>query len=128
MSDDTGKKGFNKYKSKADKYINDKDKAKDLLSKGMKKANENKGPISQIWDELQLLFALVNDWINGSYKEIPMKSLMMIIVGIVYFVSPVDLVPDFIPIAGLTDDAAVIGYVIKQIQSDLNAYRMWKGK
>ena len=38
----------------------------------------------------------------------------MIIGGLIYMVSPIDLIPDFIPFLGLTDDAGVIGLVFSQ--------------
>ncbi|SNY41376.1 Uncharacterized membrane protein YkvA, DUF1232 family [Orenia metallireducens] len=122
---DKGKKGFKKFESKADQYINDKEKTRELLDKAVTKANNNKGPIKKIWGELQLLFGVIKDWVNGSYKEFPTGSLVMAIVAVVYFVSPVDLVPDFLP-AGLLDDAAVVGFVIKQIHDDLEQYKIWK--
>ena len=125
---DQGKKGFKKYESKGKKYIEDKEKASNLLDEALEKADNNQGPINKVWDELQLMFSIVNDWIKGNYKQIPVGTLTMIFVAIVYFVSPADLVPDVIPLGGFVDDAAVIGYVIKQIKSDLEEYKKWKSE
>ena len=50
-----------------------------------------------------------------------------IIAALIYFFSPVDLIPDCIPGIGLLDDAAVIGIAIKAVDNDLQAYREWKG-
>jgi uncharacterized membrane protein YkvA (DUF1232 family) len=41
--------------------------------------------------------------------------------------SPVDLIPDFIPGIGLIDDAAVVVACLNLIQSDFEAYKAWKG-
>ena len=46
------KKGF---KNKADDYINDKDKAKKLVDEAKKKA-KRKGPLEELWEDIQLLF------------------------------------------------------------------------
>ncbi len=35
------------------------------------------------------------------------KDLAILIAGIIYFASPIDLIPDFVPIAGLLDDVVV---------------------
>ena len=118
-----------KWESRAKEYIDDKGKAKDLLENAKKKAEKKKnGPIEEFWDRLQLLFQLFKDWINGSYKEIPAASLFTRIVGLVYFVTPIDIVPDFIAGLVLFDDAAVLGLIIKQLNGDLESYKTWKNE
>lgn len=41
--------------------------------------------------------------------------------------SPIDLIPDFIPVIGYIDAAMVVGLTVKVIQSDLRDYCVWKG-
>ena len=43
-----------------------------------------------------------------------------------YLVSPLDIIPDFLPIVGFVDDATVFALVVSSFQSDLNAYKEWK--
>ena len=44
------------------------------------------------------------------------KSSRMIIIGVLgYFIFPIDLVPDFIPVVGFADDAALIFTAIGQL-------------
>ncbi|MCQ6279873.1 DUF1232 domain-containing protein [Bacillus sp. EB600] len=43
-----------------------------------------------------------------------------------YFVSPFDIVPDFILGIGLFDDAAVIGFAIKRVSVEVEEFKMWK--
>ncbi|WP_251551594.1 YkvA family protein [Neobacillus muris] len=118
--------GYKKYESKAGEYIHDKEKADGLLKEAIKKANDKKGALSGVWEKLQLLLEFFKAWNKGEYKEVPTRSLVMIIAGILYFVSPIDLVPDFIVGLGLVDDAAVIGFVLKQISNDLEKFKAWK--
>lgn len=119
-------KGYKKYESKAKEYMEDKEKADDLLKKAMGKAKDKKNALGEVWEKLQLLFEIFHAWIKGEYKEIPKGSIIMIIATIIYFVSPVDLVPDFIAGLGFFDDAAVIGFAIKQISDDLEKFKLWK--
>jgi len=120
-------KEFLKWKTKAEGYVDNKEKTKELLEVAIEKAESKKlGPIGEIWDKLQLVFSLVKDWINGSYREIPKGTIITIIIGIVYFVSPLDIIPDVILPLGFVDDAAVLGFIIKQVSSDLERYRVWK--
>ena len=121
-----GKDGLTFYKAKANEYLKDKKKSVSLLNKAVQKAKTHQGTLGDTWENLQLLFGVFKDWINGNYREIPTRSLLMIIVGIVYFVSPVDGVLDYIPFAGLVDDAAVVGFVISQVSIDLERYKLWK--
>lgn len=56
-----------------------------------KKFEKKKGPLEEIWDSIQLLFGLIKDWASGDYKDVPIGSIILIIIGILYFVSPRDL-------------------------------------
>ena len=120
------KKGLEPYKSIANEYLKDKKKSLGLLNEALQKATTHRSALGETWEKLQLLFGVLRDWLNGNYKEMPKRSLLMIILGIVYFVSPIDGIFDYIPFAGLVDDAAVAGFVISQVSVDLERYKLWK--
>lgn len=40
---------------------------------------------------------------------------VLAVFALLYFISPIDPIPDIIPIAGLLDDVAVVGWVVKTI-------------
>lgn len=120
------KKGLAPYKTIANEYLKDKKKSLGLLNVALQKATTHRSALGETWEKLQLLFGVLRDWINGNYKEMPKRSLLMIILGIVYFVSPIDGIFDYIPFAGLVDDAAVAGFVISQVSVDLERYKLWK--
>ena len=49
------------------------------------------------------------------------KTDKAIIIGALgYMISPLDVIPDAIPIAGLTDDLAVLLYVLKKVWTDID--------
>ncbi|KAB8137553.1 DUF1232 domain-containing protein [Gracilibacillus oryzae] len=118
--------GYKKYLSKAKEYFQNKEKSGELLSEATIKADSKQGRLEQTWDKLQLLFEVFQAWIKGEYKEIPKGSIITIIATIIYFVAPIDMVPDFILGLGFFDDAAVIGFAIKQISKDLEKFKEWK--
>jgi uncharacterized membrane protein YkvA (DUF1232 family) len=65
--------------------------------------------------------------VSGRYKAIPLRIIISIVAAILYFVSPIDLVPDFIFPVGLLDDAAIIGIVISLgAGAEIEKYRKWK--
>jgi len=96
-----------------------------LLQDTARKANRKSSFFEAVWEDLQLLFNLLRDWKDGRYKKIPSKSLLLIIAALLYFLNPLDLIPDLVPLSGLIDDAGILALVIKQIHNDLQAYKEW---
>ena len=118
--------GYKKFEKKAKEYVKRPEKTDVLLKDATKKADDKKGSLTEIWDNFQLLLELVSAWRNGEYRKIPTGSIVTIIASIIYFVSPIDLMPDFLIGLGIVDDAAVIGFVLKQITTDLEKFKIWK--
>ena len=121
----------NKTRSKAEEYIRSPEKTKKLLADAISKANakeNNKGQLADIWGYLTAQFRLLRAFINREYLDIPWRSIVLVVVAIIYFVSLVDLIPDFIPGVGFIDDAAVIAFVIAQIRSDIDKYIHWEAE
>jgi len=87
---------------------------------------ENKGKLQRYVDDAQLLFNLLRDYANGSYREVPFNVVAAIGGALLYVLSPIDLIPDFIPIIGYLDDAAVIAFCLNLIEKDLITYKVWK--
>jgi len=115
-----------KWGSKAKKYMDDSEKAQDLLKRATRKAEGRKGPLEEIWDGLMLMFGLLGDWIAGKYKDVSWQTIGLIVVGLIYFVSPLDIIPDILGPLGLGDDAVVLGLIIAQIKHEIDSYSIWK--
>ncbi|GHV79252.1 hypothetical protein AGMMS49944_10430 [Spirochaetia bacterium] len=79
-------------------------------------AGKNTGLIQRIWEQVQLLAKYI------ASDETPWMEKIAPLLALVYLVSPIDVIPDFIPVAGLADDAAVILLTIKQMWEQLNAF------
>jgi uncharacterized membrane protein YkvA (DUF1232 family) len=128
-SESTIAREISKRKSRAEDYLNDPDKSKSLFDQAVKKAKnkeENKGPLADVWNSLKALLRMFQAYMRREYTKVPWGSIVLVVIAIIYFVSPLDLVPDWLPLAGFVDDAAVIGFVIKAIQNDLNAFLKWE--
>ena len=76
----------------------------------------NRGPIKEIWPKIQSLFQMVLD------PKAAWTSKALAIGSLLYLISPFDAIPDIIPVAGLTDDAAVIVSVFSVLAFELSQY------
>lgn len=59
-------------------------------------------------------------------ETIGIGSIIAIVSATAYLVSPVDLIPDFIPGAGYLDDVAVVGACLDPVKSDVDEYVAWR--
>ncbi|TDG37908.1 DUF1232 domain-containing protein [Pedobacter changchengzhani] len=117
---------FKKSQNRATVILQDKTKASATIKDALGKAVSNKGELEGVWSKLVLLFAVSKDYVNGDYTEIPKRSIIAILGGLIYFLSPIDVIPDFIPVLGLIDDVFVLNLVYKQVVKDLEKYKIWK--
>lgn len=73
-----------------------------------------------------VLGRLVKAYALGQYREVPWKTILLIVAAIVYFVNPLDLVPDIIPLTGLTDDFAVLLWVYNSVSNEIEKFLAWE--
>lgn len=116
------------YQLEAKEYLNHPKKTEHLLTKAFNKAKDSKNSLGDAWDKLKLLIELIRAYSKGEYRDVSKGTILTVIGAIIYFVSPVDLVPDFIAGLGLFDDAAVIGYTIKKISTELDEFKNWQAE
>ena len=122
-------KEYAKNKKEAEETLKDEKKTEEKLNEGVNKLNDvskKSNIISKLFEDLKLLFEVVGAWIKGTYKEIPYATIVAIFGALLYFISPIDVIPDFIPVIGYIDDAFVIGLTIKAVSHDLENYKEWK--
>lgn len=84
------------------------------------------GVLRKHWADACEVFALLRDWTAGRYRETPWGVIAALAGALLYVLSPLDVVPDFIPVVGYTDDAAVFAAVLSFARPDLEKYRAWK--
>jgi len=95
-----------------------------VASKGAAQGNR----LGRLKDDLRLLQALCLAYWRGEYRAISSKALISVVAGLMYFLSPVDAVPDFIPMFGMLDDVAVLAWLMKTLSGELDAFRQWRNR
>lgn len=61
-------------------------------------------------------------------KILQLGSIIAIVSALIYFVSPIDLLPDSIPVLGYVDDVAVFAFVWNMVEDDVEEYKKWQVK
>ena len=109
--------------------VTDKDLEKVVSkSEDIKRKFTAPGPLKRFIDDGQLLISVVKDYRSGAFREIPFGTIAAIVFTLVYVFNPFDLVPDFIPILGQIDDAAVVAACMLLVEHDLYTYKLWKDR
>ena len=77
--------------------------------------------------DIQDLIAMLDDYYLGRYTKVPAVVIAGTAAIVAYLVSPIDLIPDKVPILGVIDDALVIKIVLELcIDKELDRYRAWR--
>ncbi|MBQ7251429.1 MAG: DUF1232 domain-containing protein [Kiritimatiellae bacterium] len=82
--------------------------------------------LQKYWKDVCEVFSLLKDWMAGRYPIIPWTVVATLVGALLYVLSPLDLIPDFIPVVGFTDDAGVFAVALSFAGADLEKYREWK--
>src|SRR5262245_8361560 len=94
------------------------------IARHIKNVNPRRFP--QLIRRVRLAAECVRDVRRGHYR-LPWKTVAALIAALAYFVAPIDVIPDLIPLSGFIDDAAVLGLVFGTAESDLRHYCRWRG-
>lgn len=114
-------KGFENAKE----VLNDKSKVNKLFVNLEQKLAKYPKILERV-SRIPVLIEMVKAYVTKTYTEIPKKSIIAIISGLIYLVLPVDLIPDFIPGLGYIDDVSVLSICIELVYKDVLSFEAWK--
>jgi uncharacterized membrane protein YkvA (DUF1232 family) len=112
--------------AKAHTISYDNERLKNLIKESKKRLEGNKA-FAELIEDVKVTIELIKYYINGEYTALSKRSLIVIIIGFLYLVNPLDIIPDFL-ISGFIDDAAVFAYLIKKIHHEIDVFKQWKLK
>lgn len=116
-------KGYDEAK----KLLEDEDKTERFLQRLEKKLKTV--PLAgEKLSYLPVMASLVRSFIKKEYTDIPIGSIIAIISTLTYFLSPVDVIPDAIPVIGYLDDTFVVAACWRLVESDVSEYLRWRDK
>ena len=98
---------------------------RDALNKSGGLSGKN---VAAFREQLSIVTRLLKAYASGEYRLLPWKTLIRVIAVLIYFVSPIDILPDFLPIIGLTDDIALMLWLFSGMGDDIEKFRQWENQ
>jgi len=96
--------------------------AADKLADKESKTNKFK----QLFEVALTLVRLVRSFVSGEYREISTRTVVSGLAVLLYVLSPIDVVPDFIPVLGFLDDLSLVSWFLGKFQAEITRFRAWE--
>lgn len=120
-------RAYKKAKSLVDATISSPQQLLDLVSKAQLKTSSSLNKrLESLITPINSVFRLLKAYSSGEYRDISLESLVLIIASIIYFIMPLDVIPDFILALGHADDAALLAWTIRSVSEDLDRFLAWE--
>ena len=78
-------------------------------------------------DEFRLLMDMGKDVFAGRY-HMNKWNLSIIVATMAYVVSPLDAIPDMVPLLGWLDDATIVAYAVSKLSDEIQQYKTYRLK
>ena len=124
-NDVAGSALFKKFLQTAEGYVRQPTRLKKLLTDAYKKASEKNevGTLAhEAWETLQTMFRLIKAAVSGEYTGVPGTTVAAAVAVLVYFLSPIDL----IPVLGLLDDVALVAWFSTTLKGEMDRFHEWE--
>ena len=79
-------------------------------------------PVGNVFERARALPRLLRDVRRGAYADLPKSRPFLWVLALVYLVSPIDILPDLLPIIGVTDDAGVFMWLLTSVSTATGLY------
>jgi uncharacterized membrane protein YkvA (DUF1232 family) len=118
---------FDSFTKKAGALIQSPARVQKLTGQAVRKlAGRGADGFQEAKSQLQTAIAMINAWRGGDYEGASTKTMVILLAAVLYFVVPLDVIPDFFLGWGFIDDMAVMGYVFSQLTDEVEAFKTWQ--
>jgi uncharacterized membrane protein YkvA (DUF1232 family) len=69
---------------------------------------------------------LLRAWWTGDYRQVSRGTIVTLLAAVIYFVMPIDAIPDWIIGVGFLDDAYVLGWAVNAVRQEVEAFLQWE--
>ena len=126
MAFDPWPRGLKRFATRGARLAADKRALAAVLAELRARRDGNAGPLAKLGDDLYTLLRLLDAAVSGRYPALPQGVMTAVGAALLYWLMPLDLIPDPILALGFIDDAAILGWVLKRLSDDLVAFRSWE--
>lgn len=116
---------MNKYIRRAAYLMKNKTRIQEVTKEALGMIT-SKRKLGQVKGEVLLMIDLIHDAVFGKYKGWSKKNVVLALAALIYLISPIDLVPDFLIGIGFGDDLAVIAWAFAKLSLELKRYVAWR--
>jgi uncharacterized membrane protein YkvA (DUF1232 family) len=81
--------------------------------------------VNKLIEPISVFIRMIKFHFSGRYK-LSGGTLGLILLGLVYFVSPVDIIPDFLGFFGFADDFSVILAIYAKVKEEVGDFLDWE--
>lgn len=118
---------FDSFQKRAAKLIESPVRVQRLTTQAVQKlASKGSEGVREAKSQVVTAVALLNAWRTGQYTGVSKKTVVVVAAALLYFVVPMDVIPDFLFAWGFVDDIAVLGYVFTQVSDEIEAFKVWQ--
>ncbi|MFY0607459.1 MAG: DUF1232 domain-containing protein [Cyclobacteriaceae bacterium] len=125
----TKKKRIDKILAKAKTTVTQNERVKTLLSEvrdRIDSLSQNSEERSSFVNQVLIVVRMIKAHYNKEYTAFSATTILSLVFSMVYFITPIDLIPDFIPALGLTDDISLFYFIFKNLAEDISAFKDWE--
>ena len=80
----------------------------------------------QLFEVALTLVRMVRSYISGEYRDISSSTIISGLAVLLYVLSPIDLVPDFIPVLGFLDDLSLVSWFVGKFHVEITRFHEWE--
>jgi uncharacterized membrane protein YkvA (DUF1232 family) len=124
-----GNKFFESAKQRATNLIKDNDNFKQLFNNAgdkLAELNIRKLKSTTFAKRISVIMRMIRAYAKGAYRDVQTQNIVLMVAAVIYFVTPLDLIPDFIPITGFIDDFTVVLWVYNRVQLEIDKFEAWE--
>lgn len=90
-------------------------------------AAQRYGVLAGAWRKRTLLINMLRAMWRREYRA-SWSTRIALLLTLLYVISPIDFIPDFIPVLGWADDGALLYFLLSRLLSEADKYQRWLGR